>query len=273
MKYLVTGGSGFLGRALITRLLAEGKQVRVVARNEGGLLSLPDEVEKVTGNIADEFTCEQCMKDICGVYHLAGFKHVGWAEKQPWECIDTNILGTINILSAAALHKVDFIIATSTDKAAQVSGVYGATKMLMESLFWQFEQFTPSTKFRVVRYGNVMYSTGSVLEKWKKLLQKNEAVTITDPTATRFFWTVDQAVQLLYDCLEKSENSMPFVPRMKSIKMGNLLDCMIEKYGDGVTRVKEIGLQLGENLHETMDGETYSDDCIEYTHAEIMSMV
>lgn len=108
------------------------------------------------------------------------------------------MIGSLNILEESLENKFDFVIGISTDKAAQVSGVYGASKLLMERLFCQFEAINNSTEYRIVRYGNVLYSTGSVLCKWRDLLSEGKEVIVTDPDATRFFWTRDQAVDLIF---------------------------------------------------------------------------
>ena len=127
------------------------------------------------------------MQGIDGVFHLAASKHVGMAEIQVRECVKTNVIGSMNLLEESLRTNPEFLISISTDKAAQVSGVYGATKMLMERLHGQFEKINKNTKYRVVRYGNVLYSTGSVTCKWKDLLENNKEVIITDGDATRFF--------------------------------------------------------------------------------------
>jgi UDP-N-acetylglucosamine 4,6-dehydratase/UDP-glucose 4-epimerase len=111
----------------------------------------------------------------------------------------------------------EFILGVSTDKAAKVAGVYGASKLLMERLFGQFGILNKNTEYRIVRYGNVLYSTGSVLCKWKDLLEQGKEVIVTDGDATRFFWTVDQAVDLIFDCLENATDWQPHITDMKSI--------------------------------------------------------
>lgn len=254
MKFLVTGGSGFLGHELIKRLDGE---VRVLARNEGKLVELKEKfphIEIIVGDVSDPYTCDRAMQGVDGVYHLAALKHVGIAEDNVKECIETNI--PIALLEATRKHKPKFIIGISTDKAASRKGVYGTTKFLMERLFAEYEKLNPDTKYRTVRYGNVIYSTGSVLCKWKEKMQKGEEVTITDPNATRFFWTVEQAVDLIFKCLEKTTDSKPYVTKMKSMRMGDLLEAMNSKYGKPGAVAKVIGLQPGENLHEiiTEDG-------------------
>ena len=196
-KYLVTGGSGFLGMPLVHYIMSCGGRVRVIARDEGKLVELKEkypEVEIYTGDISDAFEVQQAMHGVSGVFHLAASKHVGLAETFVRENIKTNTIGSLHILEQSLHMDLDFVLGISTDKAAQVSGVYGATKLLMERLFFQFEKLNPKCQYRLVRYGNVLYSTGSVLCKWKELIRNGKEVTVTEPTATRFFWSVDQAI-------------------------------------------------------------------------------
>jgi UDP-N-acetylglucosamine 4,6-dehydratase len=126
--------------------------------------------------------------------------------------------------------------------------VYGATKLLMERLFNEYQKLNEDTAYRIVRYGNVLYSTGSVLCKWKDKMIRGDSVIITDPDATRFYWTVDEAINLIFSCLEKANSAEPFVPPMKSVRMGDLLEAMMDKYGR--VEVIKTGLQQGESKHE-----------------------
>ena len=277
--YLVTGGSGFLGVPLVERLLKDGARVRVISRDEGKLISLKQahpEVEILTGDIADSFEVRQAMEGVNGVFHLAASKHVGIAEYQVRECIKSNTIGSMNILEHSLDKELDFIIGISTDKAAQVAGVYGASKLLMERLFTQFEKLNTKCDYRIVRYGNVLYSTGSVLCKWKDLLQEGKEVIVTAPEATRFFWTVDQALDLIYDCLENAEDSKPYVPGMKAMSIENLLEAMVQKYlPEGKEKsIKVIGLQPGENLHEKiLEQGPASNEVEQYTIEEIKELI
>jgi len=277
--YLVTGGSGFLGVPLVERLLAEGAKVRILSRDEGKLIEVKSkfpEVEILTGDISDYFEVRQAMYGVNGVFHLAASKHVGIAESQVRECIKSNTLGSMNILENSLNMDLDFVLGISTDKAAQVAGVYGASKLLMERLFTQFERLNPNCNYRIVRYGNVLYSTGSVLCKWKELLSKGQPVVVTEPSATRFFWTVDQAIDLIYDCLENATDSKPYVPSMKAMSVENLLEAMSQKYlPKGSEKIVTIiGLQAGENLHERIieDGPN-SSEVEQYTVEEIKELI
>ena len=277
--YLVTGGSGFLGMPLCERILKVGGRVRTIARDEGKLIDLKQRysnIEILTGDISDKFEVCQAMKDVDGVFHLAAAKHVGLAETQVRECIKSNTLGSMYILEESLKIKPEFVLSISTDKAAQVSGVYGATKLLMERLHEQFERVNPDTKYRIVRYGNVLYSTGSVLCKWKELLQADKEVIVTEQEATRFFWTVDQALDLIEDCMANATDAKAYCPDMKSMKIGDMLTAMAQKYlpDGGELKIKSIGLQPGENLHEkVMEEGPYSNECKQYTVEEIKELI
>jgi len=277
--FLVTGGSGFLGKPLIKRLLEDGARVRTLARDEGKLIELKQafpEIEILTGDVSDVIDVKQAMKGVNGVFHLAAAKHIGLAEKQVRECTRSNTIGSLYILEESLNNDLEFVIGISTDKAAQVSGVYGASKLLMERLFKQFEQLNEDVDYRIVRYGNVLYSTGSVLCKWKELIEQGKDLIVTAPEATRFFWTVDQAIDLIYNCLENCDDSTPYVPEMKGMSIGNLLEAMIQKYSPKGTRpnVNVIGLQPGENLHEKIleDGK-FSNEVDQYTIEEIKELI
>jgi UDP-N-acetylglucosamine 4,6-dehydratase/UDP-glucose 4-epimerase len=276
---LVTGGTGFLGKPLIKVLLSLGARVRTIARNEGKLIELSQmfpQVEILTGDISDPFDAKQAMKGVQAVFHLAASKHVGLAEKQVRECIKTNTIGTMNLLDSSLNEELEFFISISTDKAAQVAGVYGASKLLMERLHNQYEVLNPKCDYRIVRYGNVLYSTGSVLCKWKDLIEQDKPVTVTEPKATRFFWTVDQAIDLIFNCLENCDNTSPFVPDMKAMSIENLLQAMYQKYGkeNQEQKINVIGLQPGENYHEKiLENGPYSSEVEEFTIEEIKILI
>lgn len=277
--YLVTGGSGFLGVPLCERIISRGGIVRVLSRDEGKLIDLKQQfpsVEILTGDIYDSFEVKQAMHGVTGVFHLAASKHVGLAEIQVRECIKSNTIGSMNILEESLNVKPEFVLSISTDKAAQVAGVYGATKLLMERLHEQFERLNSDTKYRIVRYGNVLYSTGSVLCKWKELLQANKEVIVTDGEATRFFWTVEQALDLIEDCMALAPDTKAYCPDMKSMKINDLLEAMSQKYlpSNGQLKIKSIGLQPGENLHEkVMEQGPYSNEVENFTVNEIKQLI
>jgi UDP-N-acetylglucosamine 4,6-dehydratase/UDP-glucose 4-epimerase len=277
--YLVTGGSGFLGHPLVKYILEQGGNVRVISRDEGKLISLKEiypAVEIYTGDISDSFEVRQAMKDVTGVFHLAASKHVGLAEKFVRENIKTNTIGSLNILENSLDHPtLKFVLSVSTDKAAQVAGVYGATKFLMERAIKQYEELNPNVLYRTVRYGNVLYSTGSVLCKWKDLISQGKDVIVTAPEATRFFWSVEDAIQLIIDCMSDATDSTPYCPIMKSMRIDDLLQAMIQKYSNGQKiNVNIIGLQPGENMHEkVLEEGPYSNEVEHFTIEEIKELI
>lgn len=271
---LITGGSGFLGEALIQRLYP--KKIRIVSRNEGQLIKIKQKfpkIEIITGDIADEWVAKLAMKECDEVYHLAAYKHVRMAEDNAYQCISSNVIGSLNILLESLNTKPKFVVGISTDKAAQVRGVYGATKLLMEALFKEAEKQNQDTKYRIVRYGNVLYSTGSVLCKWKDAIQNGKPVEITDYDSTRFYWTRDEAVQHIFDCLKKAKDATPYVPSMKAMKLGDLLMVMIEKYGKSTQEIIQKELSNNDNKHETIDGVTFSNQVPQYTIKQIMKLI
>jgi UDP-N-acetylglucosamine 4,6-dehydratase/UDP-glucose 4-epimerase len=283
MKYLITGGTGFLGERLIERLLEQGHEITTIARNEGKLIQLKQKFPSV--NI---FAGDIAVKDVIyrasliyggfdGIFHLAAWKFVSEAEKQIPECLRSNITGTQNVLETSLFmsNPPKFYLGISTDKAAHINGVYGASKFIMERMFKLYEEMIPlDIKYRIVRYGNVLYSTGSVLCKWKDLIQQDKEIIVTDPSATRFFWTRDQAIDLIFDCLKNANDSTPYCPEMKSMRVYDLLLAMYDKYSDrSKMKVKEIGLQAGENKNETMDGNIFSNEVEQYTIDEIKEMI
>jgi UDP-N-acetylglucosamine 4,6-dehydratase/UDP-glucose 4-epimerase len=206
---------------------------------------------------------------------LAASKHVGLAETFVRENVKSNTIGSLYILEESLKMDLDFVLAISTDKAAQVSGVYGATKLLMERLFSQYEKLNNKCLYRVVRYGNVLYSTGSVLCKWKDLIEQGKEVIVTEPDATRFFWNVEQAIDLIVDCMNNATDSTPYCPIMKSMSIKNLLQAMVEKYSNGQEiSIKVIGLQPGENMHEkVLEQGPYSNEVEQFTIEEIKQLI
>lgn len=276
--YLITGGTGYLGESLTRYILDLGGKVRVIARNEGKLIDLKHKypnIEIYPGDISDVFSINQCTQDITGIFHLAAFKHVTLSETFVIETVKTNVIGSLNLLDMTLTKDIEFFIAISTDKAAQVAGVYGGTKLIMEKLIRQYESLNSKCEYRIVRYGNVLYSTGSVLCKWKDLIIQGKEIIITDENATRFFWTKDQAIDLIISCMNNAINSLPYCPTMKSMSIKNLLQAMIEKYSNGNNiPIKKIGLQVGENMHEkVLENGPYSNEVVQYTVEEIKELI
>lgn len=271
-KIVVFGGSGFLGTSLIESLIKQGYyNITTVSRNEGALVVLKEKFNSITpivGDIADPWIVKKAMADASEVFLLSAMKHVGLAENDVRSCVETNVTGTMNVINESFITKPELLMFISSDKAAQPGGVYGCTKKIGERLMSEAEKINLDTNYRVIRYGNVWGSTGSIVTKWKPKMERGEEVIITDPEASRFFWTVDEAVKLIFECTLYARDATPYIPKMKAVKMGVVLEACMEVYGK--SPVKTIGLQPGENRVETTDGVIFSDTCEQFSKQEFI---
>jgi UDP-N-acetylglucosamine 4,6-dehydratase/5-epimerase len=186
-------------------------------------------------------------------------------------CVETNIIGHMNVVNESLITKPKLLMFISSDKAAQGTGVYGMTKKIGEKLMLEAEKINPETRYRTVRYGNVLYSTGSVLCKWRDKMIKGEEIIVTDVDSTRFYWPVSEAVDLIFHAVASS-SAKPVIIQMKSMRLGDLLEAMMQKYGK--SPVKVIGLQTGENMHEIIaDGIPDSFHSERFTKEEIFELI
>ena len=275
--YLITGGTGVVGQALCSRILYLGGRVRVFSRSADKLLEMKKKyknIEIMVGDVTNNLEVSNAYENVKGVFHLAALAQAmqsGGAS----ESIYINLTGSMTVLNESSNNKVDFVLGVSSDKAVQISGPYGATKFLMERLFDEYQEINKRIKYRVVRMGNVIYSIDSVLYKWKSLLENGDEVIVTEPKATRFFLTKNQSVDLMLNGL-KSDSSKPYCDIPKSTSIGNLLQAMANKYlpKGKELKVKEIGLQPNENLHEQIvDGGPMSNEMEQYTIEELERMI
>jgi UDP-N-acetylglucosamine 4,6-dehydratase/5-epimerase len=277
-KVAVTGATGYIAESLIRRLLAEGYKINAIARNESKLVSLKEKFWQLSifpCPVEDYCLMKKAVQGCEGIFHLASQKDVLLSSEHTLKTVQTNITGTMNVLRLSLENtEIRYVLTISSDKAVKVSSVYGATKFLVENLFREYEQINPANcKYRVLRIGNVMYSTSSVLPRWKKALLNNEEIVLTEPKATRFFWTRDEVADQVFECLEKAPDASPYLPAMKSITMGELLDVMISKYGNGKNNIKITGLQPGENLHEFIARDKSSFDAERWTKEELYKIL
>lgn len=256
-KLLITGGSGFLGKRL-GKCLKNNYNVILGSRNNKQNFA----AEKFSG-------CETYPLDVTNIesvrdaifsikpdiiIHAAATKFVDLAEKQPMECIDVNVLGSENIARVSMEKNVEFVLGISTDKASPpVRNTYGMSKAIMERLFCSVNN-RAGTKFACVRYGNVAWSTGSVLPIWKKMFEETGVIGTTGPEMRRFFFTVDDAVQLVINALyniDKIDGKVLSV-EMKSALIGDILNIWVEHKGG---KWEKIGGRPGERNDEYLIGE------------------
>jgi len=275
-RIVLFGGSGFLGHALIQRLISQGEtNILSVSRNESLAVALKEKfpsVQIMIGDIRYQSVGKKAMNFADQIFLMAALKHVGIAEKDVQSCINTNVIGCMNVINESLETNPDKFVFISSDKAAQGTGVYGISKKLGEKMMIEAQEMNCYTKYRTVRYGNVLYSSGSVLCKWRDKMKKGEEIIVTDIDSTRFFWSVDQAIDLIFECIEKAKDATPYITAMKSIRLGDLLNAMMEKYGK--VPVKTIGLQPGENMHEIITPELPDSFHSErYTKEEILNLI
>jgi UDP-N-acetylglucosamine 4,6-dehydratase/5-epimerase len=254
---LVTGGTGSFGRKFVERILQlNPKKIIVFSRCELKQYEMAREVndERVRfllGDVRDRKRLDRAFAGVDYVIHAAALKQIPAAEYNPYECIKTNVLGAQNVIEAAIDAGVEKVVALSTDKAVSPINLYGAAKLCAEKLFTAGNSYSPKTRFSCVRYGNVIGSRGSVIPLFKKQAQAGK-LTITDERMSRFWITLDQAVDLVLLALSNMNGGEIFIPKLPSMLMTDLAqaicpDCEIEI----------VGIRPGEKLHEAM---IHSDD-------------
>lgn len=257
-KILITGGTGFLGKRLGASLRELGNEVFLAGRNNKQLLlaanfsgcpSLAMDVSHIE-SVRDILT--QVNPEV--VIHAAATKFVDISEKQPMEAVDVNVVGSQNVARVAIERGVKTVIGISTDKASPpVRNTYGLTKALMERLFCAMNGKS-DTQFLCVRYGNVAWSTGSVLCIWRKMLKEKGVIGTTGPEMFRFFFTVDEAVDLVIAALENKDQFQGKVlsRKMKAAQMKEILRVWTEHEGG---RYEIIKGRPGERNEEYLFGE------------------
>ncbi len=277
-KILITGGTGTIGNHLIKQLLQDDPQViRIFSRDEYKQYEMgiqfaehASKLRFLIGDVRDQERLIRAMKDIDYVFHLAAMKHVPFCEYNPFEAVQTNIIGTQNVIQAAIHNNVKKVLFTSTDKAISPTNTYGATKLTGERLISSAESQKGSTQtiFSAVRFGNVMGSRGSVIPLFKKQILNGERITITDPNMLRYMMTPSQAIHLILKANDIANGGEIFVLKMPVVKIGDLANAidelMQEKYDlPQKVDIKYIGLRPGEKKFEelmTMDERLIADE-------------
>ena len=240
---LITGGTGFLGKRLGLSLKNDYKVILTGRNNKQNLIAkkfcecevAPMDVSNIE-SIRDAFN--EYNPSI--VIHAAATKFVDLGEKFPMECIDINVIGSQNIARVSLEKNVDTLIGISTDKAAPpVRNTYGMSKSIMERIFCSMNSKS-ITKFACVRYGNVAWSTGSVFTIWKKMLEETGVIGTTGPDMRRFFFTVDDAVELVNTCIENIDDFAGKVlsRKMKASKIEDFLKVWVELKGGKYEKIK-----------------------------------
>jgi len=258
---LITGGTGSFGNLFVDKVIRKFKPKKLIifSRDEfkQSLMSqkFPQEKYKFMryfiGDVRDLSRLTMAMEQVDYVVHAAALKQVNIAEYNPIECINTNINGAQNVVKASLNANVSKVITLSTDKASDPINLYGATKLTSDKIFVSSNNIVGDvhpTRLSVVRYGNVVGSRGSVVPIFKKFIDEgSKELPITDDKMTRFWITIQQAVEFVLKSFERMNGGEIFVPKIPSIKLTDLAKAMAPKLN-----YKIIGIRPGEKLHEKM---------------------
>ncbi len=257
---LITGGTGSFGKAFIDYALTnlDPKRIVIFSRDElkqyeaRQRFNNDSRLRWFIGDIRDQHRLKRAMHNIDYVIHAAALKQVDTAEYNPFEYVQTNIIGSQNVVEASIDTGVKKIVALSTDKASSPLNLYGATKLAADKLFQSANHYAAGypTRFSVVRYGNVMGSRGSVVPFFRKLAAAGKPLPITDTRMTRFWITLPQAVQFVVDSFDLMVGGELYVPRIPSMKITDLVAAIAPG-----SETYEMGIRPGEKLHEEMISE------------------
>jgi len=248
----ITGGAGFLGRGIIQRSIDENWDcnITVFSRDEVKHAKLKRQfphVKTIRGDVAGDF--DHLVTAMTGhdvVIHAAATKIIPVAEFNVVQTIRDNVIGSLNVAQAATYAGVKQVIGISTDKVCHSVNRYGATKYLMEGIFQEAQLWDYPTNFYLTRYGNVLDSTASVLGLWSQQFKEEGEIGITDPNMTRFWLTVDQAVDLILLTLRQDPGTIT-IPMLPALSMGQMASYLFPE-----AKQKVIGLRPGEKIHEEL---------------------
>ena len=279
-KILITGGAGSVGCALTKATLKyDPETIRIFDLSENEMFKMRSEfgreraIRFLVGDIRDINRLKLAMEDIDIVVHLAAMKHVYACEYNPFEAIKTNIDGLQNIIEVARNEDVERVIFSSTDKAVSPSSVMGMTKLLGEKLISlaNYYKGNKRTLFSSMRFGNVMGSNGSVLQLFKKQIVAGGPLTITDKEMTRFVITMEEAIGLIYSAIKLAKGGETFVWKMRTLKVADLVNVMVEKYGSRrKIEIDIIGKGEGEKIHEEILSEEELSHAVELDNLYIV---
>jgi len=256
---LVTGGTGSFGQQFVQTVLTRftPRKVIVFSRDETKQWEMQQSaafdhpaLRFFIGDIRDAPRLEMAFRGVDIVIHAAALKHIVAAEYNPFECIQTNVIGAQNVVSAAIRTGVERVLALSTDKAANPINLYGASKLASDKIFVAARNLAGADgpRFSVVRYGNVVGSRGSVIPLFQSLVERGEdALPITDVRMTRFMITLQQGVDFVLSSTAMMLGGEIFVPKIPSMKITEIAEAI----GPGM-RHKVLGIRPGEKLHESM---------------------
>ena len=261
---MITGGTGSFGNAVLNRFLATDiGEIRVFSRDEKKQddmrhefqAKMPEASEKIKfyiGDVRDLASVKNAMHGVDYIFHAAALKQVPSCEFFPIEAVETNVLGTDNVLTAAIDEGVKTVICLSTDKAAYPVNAMGTSKAMMEKVIVAKSRTTTKTKICCTRYGNVMCSRGSVIPLWIDQIRNGQPITVTEPSMTRFIMSLEEAVDLVLFAFEHGENGDILVQKAPACTIQTQAEAVCELFGGDKKDIRIIGIRHGEKMFETL---------------------
>ena len=254
---LLTGGTGSFGHAFAERILADHPDttLRIFSRDELKQSEMASRYPEATqlrffvGDVRNRSRLTRAMQGADLVVHAAAMKQVPACEYNPFEAVQTNVLGAQHVVDAAIDTGVGHVVALSTDKAVNPVNIYGATKLCEEKIIVQGNAYAArsNTVLSCVRYGNVVGSRGSVVPLFERQIAEGGPLTITDERMTRFWITLPEAVDLVMTALDRSVGGEIFIPKIPSMRVTDLAEAMAPDL-----ERRTIGIRPGEKLHEIL---------------------
>ena len=257
--YLITGGTGSFGKTVVKHLLSkDASEIRVFSRDETKQDLMrseldDDRIKYYIGDVREFESVHSAVRSVDYIFHAAALKQVPSCEFFPIQAVLTNIHGSDNVIRAAVEHGVKRVVCLSTDKAVYPINAMGMTKAMMEKVAQSYARnlSTDQTVVSCVRYGNVMYSRGSVIPRFIEQIKSNKPITITEPTMTRFLMALSESVDLVEHAFNHAEQGDIFIKKAPACTVEYLAQALINLFKSDVdTRI--IGIRHGEKIYETL---------------------
>ncbi|MEP0189432.1 MAG: polysaccharide biosynthesis protein [Erythrobacter sp.] len=258
---LITGGTGSFGKTMLRGLLDDGvPEIRIFSRDEEKQDALraqlrDSRVRYYIGDVRDRGSVDRAMQGVDAVFHAAALKQVPSCEFFPLEAVRTNIIGSENVIRSGIEAGAKSIVCLSTDKAVEPINAMGMSKAMMEKHAQAAAREIgagAATTISCVRYGNVMYSRGSVIPLFIKQIKDGQPITVTEPNMTRFLMPLRDSVELVRFAFKHARQGDLFIKKAPASTIGDLVTALIELFGVPDHEVKVIGWRHAEKLYETL---------------------
>lgn len=274
MKYLITGGTGTLGKALVERLHLDN-EVIVFSRDEFKQQQLRKQyphIRTIIGDVRNYFGLKMALRGVDVCIHTAALKHIDVIEDNSYEGVQVNVMGTQKVINAAEANNIKHVIFCTTDKAVKPINVYGMTKGIAEKMILSRNNQS-STQFSSFRWGNVIGSRGSALDGFIKSLKNERRVYVTSTEMTRFWIKIEDAVQFVLFNYKNAPKDEVLVPSMKACPVILFVRAIATVLGISTYEIVETGVRRGEKIHEDISSAINSKNAPQYSFEEMVELV